>query len=129
MLLQKAQGDLQDGRSKTWRSPSPPKIHQKYIYMWNNSYRTHTECWQKTSDFPKGLCWNFSAGLLDFHKDCFGRDLQGGGGVRCGNHRLSHKYVKNTSTGVTAPTEHLLNATRRPQTSQKRLGAPAGCQA
>ena len=22
--------------------------------MWNNSYRTHTECWQKTSDFPKG---------------------------------------------------------------------------
>ena len=22
--------------------------------MWNNSYRTATECWQKTSDFPKG---------------------------------------------------------------------------
>ena len=22
--------------------------------MWNNSYRTLTECWQKTSDFPKG---------------------------------------------------------------------------
>ena len=22
--------------------------------MWNNSYRTPTECWQKTSDFPKG---------------------------------------------------------------------------
>ena len=22
--------------------------------MWNNSYRTHTERWQKTSDFPKG---------------------------------------------------------------------------
>ena len=37
-----------------WRSPSSPKIHQKYIYMWNNSYRTPTECWQKTSDFPKG---------------------------------------------------------------------------
>ena len=31
-----------------------PKIHQKYIYMWNNSYRALTECWQKTSDFPKG---------------------------------------------------------------------------
>ena len=29
-------------------------MHQKYIYMWNNSYRTPTECWQKTSDFPKG---------------------------------------------------------------------------
>ena len=22
--------------------------------MWNNSYRTPTECWQKTSDLPKG---------------------------------------------------------------------------
>ena len=22
--------------------------------MWNNSYRTPTEQWQKTSDFPKG---------------------------------------------------------------------------
>ena len=37
-----------------WRSPSSPQIHQKYNYMWNNSYRTPTECWQKTSDFPKG---------------------------------------------------------------------------
>ena len=37
-----------------WRSPSSPQIHQKYIYMWNNSYRTPTECWQKSSDFPKG---------------------------------------------------------------------------
>ena len=36
------------------RSPSSPQIHQKYIYMWNNSYITPTECWQKTSDFPKG---------------------------------------------------------------------------
>ena len=31
-----------------------PQIHQKYIYMWNNSHRTPTEHWQKTSDFPKG---------------------------------------------------------------------------
>ena len=37
-----------------WISPSSPQIHQKYIYMWNNSYRTPTERWQKTSDFPKG---------------------------------------------------------------------------
>ena len=29
-------------------------MHQKYIYMWNNSYRTPTERWQKTSDIPKG---------------------------------------------------------------------------
>ena len=41
-------------RSKKWRSPSSPQTHQKYIYMWNNSYRTPAECWQKTSDFPKG---------------------------------------------------------------------------
>ena len=37
-----------------WSSPSSPQIHQKYIYMWNNFYRTPIECWQKTSDFPKG---------------------------------------------------------------------------
>ena len=24
------------------------------MYMWNKSYRTPTERWQKTSDFPKG---------------------------------------------------------------------------
>ena len=41
-------------RSKMQRSPSSPQIHQKYIYMWNNSYRTPTERWQKTSGFPKG---------------------------------------------------------------------------
>ena len=41
-------------RSKMWSSPSSPQIHQKYFYMWNNAYRTLTECWQKTSDFPKG---------------------------------------------------------------------------
>ena len=41
-------------KRKTQRSPSSPQIHQKYIYMWNNSYRTPTERWQKTSDLPKG---------------------------------------------------------------------------
>ena len=40
--------------SKMQRSPSSPQIHQKYIYTWNYSYRTHTECWQKMSDLPKG---------------------------------------------------------------------------
>ena len=40
-------------KSKTWRSPSSPQIHQKYIYMWNNPYRTPTERWKKTSDLPK----------------------------------------------------------------------------
>ena len=41
-------------KSKTRRSPSSPQIHHKYIYMWNNSYRTPTERGQKTSDLPKG---------------------------------------------------------------------------
>ena len=41
-------------KSKTWRSPSSPQIHQKYMYMWKNSYKTPAEHWQKTSDFPKG---------------------------------------------------------------------------
>ena len=36
-----------------WRSLSAPQIHQKYIYMSNNSYRTPTEPWQKASDIPK----------------------------------------------------------------------------
>ena len=46
-------------------------------------------------------------------------DLQDGGGVRCGDHLLPHKYIRNTSTCGTTPTEHLLNAGRRLQTSQK----------
>ena len=61
-------------------------------------------------------------------------DLQDGRGVRRGHHLPPHKYIKNTSTCGTTPTELLLNAGRRPQTSQKPygwqgLGAPAGCQA
>uniref|UniRef100_A0A8C0CHE9 Uncharacterized protein n=1 Tax=Balaenoptera musculus TaxID=9771 RepID=A0A8C0CHE9_BALMU len=41
-------------------------------------------------------------------------DLQDGGGVRCGDHLPPHKYIKNTSTCGTTPTEHLLNTGRRP---------------
>ena len=46
-------------------------------------------------------------------------DLQDGGGLRRGDHLPPHKYIKNTYTCGTTPTEHLLNAGRRPQTSQK----------
>ena len=35
------------------------------------------------------------------------------------DHLLPHKYIKNTSTCGTTPTEHSLNAGRRSQTSQK----------
>ena len=72
---------------------------------------------------------------------CIG-EVQDGGGVRRGDHLPPHKYIKNTSTCGKAPTEHLLNTGRRPQTSQKArnsqctwpcgwqsLGAPARCQA
>ena len=53
MIMIKSQRASRWWRSKMWRSPSSPQIHQKYIYMWNNSYRTPTEPWQKTSYFPK----------------------------------------------------------------------------
>ena len=71
-----------------------------------------------------------------------GENLQDGGGIRHGDHLLPHKYIKNRATRGTTPTEHLLKAGRRPQTSQKTrksphtllwgwqgLGALAGCQA
>ena len=50
--------------------------------------------------------------------------FQDGRGVRCGDHLSPHKYIKNTSTCGTTPTEHLLNAGRRPQTSQKARNSP-----
>ena len=46
-------------------------------------------------------------------------DLQDGRGVRCGDQPPPHKYIKNTPTCGTTPTERLLNTGRRPQTSQK----------
>ena len=52
------------------------------------------------------------------------QDLQDGGGLRRGDHLPPHKYIKNTSTCGTTPTEHLLNAGRRPQTSQKARNSP-----
>ena len=45
--------------------------------------------------------------------------LQDGRGVRRGDHLPPLKYVRNTSTCGTTPIEHLLNAGRRPQTSQR----------
>ena len=51
-------------------------------------------------------------------------DLQDGRGVRCGDRLPPHKYIKNTSTCGTTPTEHLLNAGRRPQDFQKGKKIP-----
>ena len=53
-----------------------------------------------------------------------GKDLQDGGGLRRGDQLPLHKYIKNTSTCGTTPTEHLLNAGRRPQTSPKARKSP-----
>ena len=48
------QEDLQDGGGVRCEDHLPPhKYIKKYIYMWNNSYRTPTEHWQRTLDFPK----------------------------------------------------------------------------
>ena len=51
-------------------------------------------------------------------------DLQDGGGVSRGDHLPLRKYIKNTSPFGTTPIEHLLNAGRRPQTSQKARKSP-----
>ena len=57
-------------------------------------------------------------------KNTCGRDLQGGRGVRRGDHLPPHKYIRNTCTRGTALTEHILNTGRRPQTSQKARNSP-----
>ena len=44
--------------------------------------------------------------------------------MRCGDHLPAHKHIKNIATCETTPTEHLLNAGRRPQTSQKARKSP-----
>ena len=51
ILKNRSGGDLQDGGGVRRGDHLHP---HKYIYMWNNSYRTPTERWKKTSDFPKG---------------------------------------------------------------------------
>ena len=51
-------------------------------------------------------------------------ELQDGRRVRRGDHLPPHKYIRNTPTCGTAPTEHLLNSGRRPQTSQKARNSP-----
>ena len=54
----------------------------------------------------------------DFEKE-FEGDLQDGRGVRRGDHLPPHRYIRNTSTCGTTPTEHLLNAGLSPPKSKK----------
>ena len=56
-------------------------------------------------------------------KDCQ-RGREDGARVRRGDHLPSHRYIRNTSTRGTSPTEHPLKAGRRRQTSQKARNSP-----
>ena len=50
--------------------------------------------------------------------------VEDGRRVRHRDHLPPHRYSRNTSTRGTAPIEDLLNAGRRPQTSQKARNSP-----
>ena len=65
----------------------------------------------------------FPAGCIFKSRMSIGQ-LQDGRGVRLGDCFPPHKYIGNTSTRGTTPTEHLLNTGRRPQTSQKARNSP-----
>ena len=70
--------------------------------------------------------WSFWLFLNDKTqiKELWGGVLQDGKGVRHGDHLHPHKYIRNTSTRGTTPTEHLLNSGRRSQTCQKSRNYP-----
>ena len=61
---------------------------------------------------------------LGLFKRWLREELQEGRKVRRGDHLPPHKYIRNTSTCATTPTKPLLNAGRRPQTSQKARNSP-----
>ena len=62
--------------------------------------------------------------MSTFKKKELWGDLQDGGEVSCGDHLAPYIYIRNISTCGTTPTEHLLNAGRSPQTSQKVRNCP-----
>ena len=67
-------------------------------------------------------CWENWTATCKRMKDL--RDLEEGGGVRCGDYFPPHKYIRNTSKCRTTPTEHLQNTGRRTQTSQEARNSP-----
>ena len=60
------EGDFQDGGEIRWEDCLHlPQIPQKFICMWNNSYRTPAESWQKNADLkgkPISKEWNRAKG-------------------------------------------------------------------
>ena len=82
------------------------------------SFILRREICKKNLEFTDLLCYEGHKKLRVLE------ELQDGGRVRSGDHLPSHKYIRNTSTCGTAPTEHLLKAGRRPQTSPKARNSP-----
>ena len=62
-----------------------------------------------------------------FENNYKGGRLQDGGEVRGRGHLPPTKYIKTICACGTTPTEHLLNAGRRPQTSQKARNSSCTC--
>ena len=69
----------------------------------------------------EGKDWNLSNAVKT---TALGRDLQDGKRVRRGDHLPPHKYIRSTFTCGATHTEHLPNAGRRSQTSQKARNSP-----
>ena len=103
-------------------------ILANHIYLIKDMYSENIKNSYILGHFLSCLNLHFLS-LRAIFKMSKGGDLQDSRRVWHGDHLPPHKYIRNTSTCGTTPTEHLLNAGRRPQTSQKGLGAPAGCQA
>ena len=62
---------------------------------------------------------SFILEILSSSKEMFFH-LQDGRGLRCGDHLPPHKYIKNTSTCGTTPTEHFMNVGRTPQLTKRK---------
>ena len=113
-------------RIKTWRSPFSPQIHQKYIYKWNNSYRTPTERWQKNSDFPKGKKLPTYLAVWLTGSWCYGRvsglSLLGG---RAESRTLDHQRPPHViSNGESTPRDLHLSAKLHSTTSKLQCLTP-----
>ena len=109
----------------------PPEVFTSNLWLVSlhpfKQIFAYPRSWWYSSMFSSSLLFYFSYYIhnpfgSDFYILCkveikiyfFRGDLQDGGGVRCGDRLPPHKYIRNTSTCGTTPTEHLLNAGRRP---------------
>ena len=97
------------------------RLNYQHFPVWNLGTESrargfHSKTWELWSESLDSWLWTeLSASLNSKRAEGEGQD---GGRVRCGDHLPSHRYIRNTSTRGTAPTEHPLNAGRRHQTSQ-----------